>query len=332
MAATPHDLSALVSLLKESAELAAPAGSGGGDATSAGPVRPQERAQTASVVRFGGLGAAAAPLPGAPAAAAPAGFDAQSIWAPEEVLTVHEALAAPNPADARRRPEFVFGYKQRVGSEDVFLGLAGTTESSAHCDTLVMRIQLPGERLGDIDLDCTEDRIVVSAAQQCVGGGGGGGVCEAALMLRALGLLRPARARCFLRQPSLHPCAPPCCLLCAPLPLTHPRPKRPRCTAPSLPPTAQQAGHLSPQQGISQERSGQVGRSALCAAHFLPAGQVRQPDGRGQRRRALGALFFIRLAVGLSRLVLLLNSLSHLSPPPAAASCRLTSWRPPAPC
>ena len=176
MAATPHDLSALVSLLKESAELAAPAGSSGGEATSSGPVRPQEKAQTASVVRFGGLCAPAAAAAGGGGGAppqAPAGFDAQSIWAPEEVLTVHEALAAPNPADARRRPEFDFGYKQRVGSEDVFLGLAGTTESSIHCDTLVMRVQLPGERLSDIDLDCTEDRIVVSAAQQCVARRGG---------------------------------------------------------------------------------------------------------------------------------------------------------------
>ena len=165
MAATPHDLSALVSLLKESAELSAPEGSAGGDATSSGPVKPQEKAQTASVVRFGGLTSGSSSSSSSTAAAS-AAFDAKSIWAPEEVLTVHEALAAPNPADARRRPEFDFSYKQRVGSEDVFLGLSGTTESSIHCDTLVMRILLPGERLCDIDLDCTEERIVVSASQQ----------------------------------------------------------------------------------------------------------------------------------------------------------------------
>ena len=253
MAATPHDLSALVSLLKESAELAAPAGSSGGEATSSGPVRPQEKAQTASVVRFGGLCAPAAAAAGGGGGAppqAPPGFDAQSLWAPEEVLTVHVALAAPNPADARRRPEFDFGYKQRVGSEDVFLGLAGTTESSIHCDTLVMRVQLPGERLSDIDLDCTEDRIVVSAAQQCV----------------ARGLTRPCCRACAQ-------CGLGCrvfLLFCARA-AASPPPHPPAHRTPAPP---QQARHLSAQQGLSQERRGQVGRCALCASHLLPPGQV----------------------------------------------------------
>jgi hypothetical protein len=169
MAANFGDLFALSSLLKESKEL-----EGNGESTSSGPVKPQSAAQTASVVRTladraagasgGGGGGGGSPAP----PQLPPGYDAQSIWSPEEVVSVHEALAAPSAVDARKRPEFDFAFKQSVGSEDVFLGLAGTTESSVHCNTLVMRIALPGERLQDIELDCTEERVLVSAAQQCV--------------------------------------------------------------------------------------------------------------------------------------------------------------------
>jgi hypothetical protein len=159
------DLSALVTLLKES-EMGSSVG-GGGDATSSGPVRPLEPAKTGSVFKVGGLTVGpAGPASSSAAAPPPAGFDAKSIWAPEEVVSLHEAMAAPSASDTRKRPFFDYGFKQRVGSEDVFLGLSGTTESSVHCDTLVMRILLPGERLADIDLDCTEERIVVSASQQ----------------------------------------------------------------------------------------------------------------------------------------------------------------------
>jgi hypothetical protein len=49
-------------------------------------------------------------------------------------------------------------YKQRVGSEDVFLGMSGTTPSSIHCNTLVVKVSLPGcRRVGDIDLDVTAE-------------------------------------------------------------------------------------------------------------------------------------------------------------------------------
>jgi hypothetical protein len=188
MAANPADLSALISLLKESTpELA---GAAGGEATSSGPVQPQKPAQTGSVLRRLGE-ASATSLSAVAAGGSASGFDAQSIWSPEEVVTVHEALAAPSATDARRRPEFDYAYKQKVGSEDVFLGLSGTTESSIHCNTLVMRVLLPGERFADIDLDCTEDRIVVSAAQQCVENGA---ARHSFVRCRARRLLTPTRS------------------------------------------------------------------------------------------------------------------------------------------
>ena len=237
MAANPADLSALISLLKESTpELA---GAAGGEATSSGPVQPQKPAQTGSVLRRLGE-ASATSLSAVAAGGSASGFDAQSIWSPEEVVTVHEALAAPSATDARRRPEFDYAYKQKVGSEDVFLGLSGTTESSIHCDTLVMRVLLPGERFADIDLDCTEDRIVVSAAQQCV-----------ELARRGIHLCAAARAACSL----------------------------PRAQSPA-PVCAQQAGHLPAQQGLVQECRRQVGRCKERPRHHLSPRQVGQLDGR----------------------------------------------------
>ena len=148
-------LDQLVDLLSESkSESLKPTSST--ESTSSGPPQPMAAAQTGSVIRkFGETGPSSKGWGGSQVE------DSKSIWKDEEVLSMHEALSAP---DGRKRPEFDFGYKQRVGSEDVFLGLSGTTESSVHCDTLVMRIFLPGERLADVDLDCTEERILVSSA------------------------------------------------------------------------------------------------------------------------------------------------------------------------
>jgi hypothetical protein len=154
---TPAQLEALVQLLQESQPQKASATT---VSSSQGPVEPQAGAQTGSVIRSFGEVVGASSSSTAPAPSHKA-HDPQSIWRDEEVLPLHEALSAP---DGRKRPEFDFGYKQRVGSEDVFLGLSGTTESSIHCDTLVMRISLPGERLQDVELDCTDTRILVSAA------------------------------------------------------------------------------------------------------------------------------------------------------------------------
>ena len=48
-------------------------------------------------------------------------------------------------------------FKQRVGAEDVFLGMSGTTPSSVHCEALLVRVELPGAAFKDIDLDVGDD-------------------------------------------------------------------------------------------------------------------------------------------------------------------------------
>lgn len=60
-------------------------------------------------------------------------------------------------------------YKQRVGTEDVFLGMSDKTPSTLHCDLMVVKIELPpvnGRSVAsnDIDLDVSEQRLRVSTA------------------------------------------------------------------------------------------------------------------------------------------------------------------------
>ena len=157
--AFPADITALSELLEEkSAPERSPASSA---------IVPNPGASHASVVRSGAAAVAGAAAVGgsgaAGATAAPAPRpDPNAIWDAASVPTVADVLAAP---DGRARPVFDFAFKQRVGTGDVFLGLSGTTPSSVHCDTLVMKIVLPGERFADIDLDVNETRISLSAAR-----------------------------------------------------------------------------------------------------------------------------------------------------------------------
>ena len=156
------DISALSKLLDEHAQ---PVTSSTAQSTSNGPVQPQAPAQSGTVVKRGSAGGGGGGEGGGASGGEKQRGGSRDIWSPEEVGTAADVVAAP---DSRKRPEFDFAYKQKVGSEDVFLGLSGTTPSSIHCDTLVFRVQLPGERLADIDVDLTESRVTVSAAQQCV--------------------------------------------------------------------------------------------------------------------------------------------------------------------
>ena len=157
------DIAALSNLLDEHAQ---PVTSSTAQSTSNGPVQPQAPAQSGTVVKRGSAGGGGGGEGGGASGGEKQRGGPRDIWLPEEVGTAADVVAAP---DSRKRPEFDFAYKQKVGSEDVFLGLSGTTPSSIHCDTLVFRVQLPGERLADIDVDLTESRVTVSAAQQCVG-------------------------------------------------------------------------------------------------------------------------------------------------------------------
>lgn len=63
----------------------------------------------------------------------------------------------------RLRPKFDVLFKQRIGTEEVFLGVSGTTPLSSHCSSLLVKVELPGAAMKDVELDVTDDgRFMVS--------------------------------------------------------------------------------------------------------------------------------------------------------------------------
>ena len=63
----------------------------------------------------------------------------------------------------RSAARFDIVLKQAVGTEDVYLGLSDVDNSSTHCNFMVVKVDLPGEQLKDVDLDVTKQKIKVSA-------------------------------------------------------------------------------------------------------------------------------------------------------------------------
>jgi hypothetical protein len=119
------------------------------------------RPPRASAHRAPTLAAAA----GAAAPPAASGAASRAIWSDDEVPVASGAGAdaggdADAPDDGRARPVFEVKLVQRVGAEDAF-GLSGRDASAASCDSLVVRVQLPGERLRDVECDVTRHALRV---------------------------------------------------------------------------------------------------------------------------------------------------------------------------
>lgn len=63
--------------------------------------------------------------------------------------------------DTRPQPNFETLYRQRVGTEDVFLGLSGVDPSSNHCQEIFYKIELPDTNLKDIQIDLNDKQMVL---------------------------------------------------------------------------------------------------------------------------------------------------------------------------
>ena len=61
--------------------------------------------------------------------------------------------------DSRPKPKFEVLYKQKVGTEDIYLGMSGKDVSSNSCDELVLKIILPGAHFKEIALDVKDQSI-----------------------------------------------------------------------------------------------------------------------------------------------------------------------------
>jgi hypothetical protein len=163
-----NDLSALTSMMAQAEEAAEARGgmSGNGIAGSGGSGSGGSRGKAGlNIVTPGtivphkknqkngrGGGGDAATAAGGSAAA-----DPDDIWDAEEV----DAHDPDFDDDGRVVPEYDIHYKQRVGSEDVFLGMSGKTPLTSDCKFMVLRIKLPGAKLKDIDLSVDKQKIVV---------------------------------------------------------------------------------------------------------------------------------------------------------------------------
>lgn len=74
----------------------------------------------------------------------------KEIW---NISEVPEGSEFDDFLDPREQPEYEILFKQRVGSEDIFLGMNRKDPSTACCEDLVVKIQLPNTKASDMSLD-----------------------------------------------------------------------------------------------------------------------------------------------------------------------------------
>lgn len=89
--------------------------------------------------------------------------DPKAIWADDEVARDDDTLLidADREDDGRERPKYDILYKQSVTSEDMYLGMGDKDPSSSKCNIMVIKIMLPGEVIGEVDLDVKRQAIVL---------------------------------------------------------------------------------------------------------------------------------------------------------------------------
>lgn len=77
--------------------------------------------------------------------------DARDIWEEEEL---QDDIEDDELEDGRQKPRYEFIYKQAIETTDAFLGMSGKDPSSTSCETMVVRLELPGTgSVKELDLD-----------------------------------------------------------------------------------------------------------------------------------------------------------------------------------
>lgn len=88
--------------------------------------------------------------------------DTKDIWADDEIP--EKVDVELDVADQRPRPPYKIQYKQNVSSEDMYLGMSGSTPSSTDCQFIVVLVRFPGCKLCDIELDVTRTVLIAQSA------------------------------------------------------------------------------------------------------------------------------------------------------------------------
>eukprot|EP00899_Mesostigma_viride_P014880 jgi/Mesvir1/23393/Mv21088-RA.1 len=87
----------------------------------------------------------------------------KDIWDADEVVDAFAAAELSRADDGRPEPQYEFIYRQAVGTEDAYLGMGMKDPSSTSCETLVLKVDLPGAKsLKEIDLDVHKNHVHVS--------------------------------------------------------------------------------------------------------------------------------------------------------------------------
>ncbi|KXJ15827.1 protein PIH1D3 [Exaiptasia diaphana] len=77
----------------------------------------------------------------------------KNIWDIDEVAdSAHDADAY----DTRLEPQYEILFKQAVTSEDMYLQMSNRNPSTASCEDIVIKIQLPNTNYTDVELDVTD--------------------------------------------------------------------------------------------------------------------------------------------------------------------------------
>ncbi|XP_076811174.1 dynein axonemal assembly factor 6-like [Clavelina lepadiformis] len=87
---------------------------------------------------------------------AKASRDTNDIWQEDEV---QELSVFADDTDSRPKPNYDISYKQKVSTEDMFLGMGSKNPSSACCEDMIIRIELPGCSMKDVELDVKENYL-----------------------------------------------------------------------------------------------------------------------------------------------------------------------------
>ncbi|KAI9202076.1 uncharacterized protein BJ171DRAFT_515625 [Polychytrium aggregatum] len=86
----------------------------------------------------------------------------KDIWTDDDV----EDICYDDAADPRQCPEYTITYRQRVCSEDIFLGMMGKQNSIEDCNEMVMHVEMPlAVALSDIQVDIKDNCVWVQCPQ-----------------------------------------------------------------------------------------------------------------------------------------------------------------------
>jgi len=79
----------------------------------------------------------------------------KDIWDDDEVAIEDHGTED----DPRPEPEYTTMYKQEVSNEDMFLQMSGRDPSSHWCEDMLVKIQLPGHKMSDCELEVTDNYL-----------------------------------------------------------------------------------------------------------------------------------------------------------------------------